>query len=257
MTPANQECPISAEELKEKWEKLYEGFNDDPKIKEFKEKHQFLLRLLRAISWLGRAQQMERDVKETSKDLHARFIFLWIGFNALYARDPYKNPFEEDYIKIYFLNLLNCGRQQVTGRIYKIIDSNISKEKIRSLSRNKFISMDFWEKVGVFKKRKEKDQSLPEPLSKEKTFNILLCVFQRLSVLRNQLVHGSTTWDGDLGKGQLIDGTEIMRWLLPAFIEIMLQTPEEKWEKWGKVYFPRVENKPILKKGNKAPKNET
>ena len=251
VTSINQEHPMSAETLKEGWDKLYNGFSDDPETKEFKEKYAFLLRLRRAISWLGRAQQMERDVKGTDKDLDTQFVFLWISFNALYARDPHKYPSrppsQQEQIEEYFLNLSKCGKQ-VTDNIYKVIDSNISREKIRSLSNNKFVSMDFWDKkIGIFKKGKEKDQLLPEPLSREKTLNILFCIFQRLSVLRNQLMHGSATWDGHLNKGQLRDGIKIMHWLLPIFIDIMLENPEDKWKQWGEVYYPRVENEPILR----------
>ena len=251
ITSINQERPISAEILKEGWEELYGGFNDDPTTKEFREKHVFLLRLRRAISWLGRAQQMERDVKGTNKDLDTQFVFLWISFNALYARDPHKYPSkppsQQDQIEEYFLNLSKCGKQ-VTDSIYKVIDSNISREKIRSFSNNKFVSMDFWDKkIGIFKKGNEKDQPLPEPLSREKTLNILFCIFQRLSVLRNQLMHGSATWNGHLNKEQLREGIKIMHWLLPVFIEVMLENSEDKWEQWGEVYYPRVENEPILK----------
>jgi len=36
------------------------------------------LRVHRALSWLGRAEQLVEDVD-------ARFVFLWIAFNAAYA----------------------------------------------------------------------------------------------------------------------------------------------------------------------------
>lgn len=251
MTSIDQEYPISAEELKERWGGLYDEFNDDPETKEFKEKHHFLLRLLRAISWLGRAQQMEKDVKVLDKDLDTQFILFFISFNALYARDPHKRLFQEDQMKEYFKNLSKCDKH-MKGSIYKVIENNISKEKIRSLANNRFVSIDFWDKkMNTVTKGKEKDQPLPEPLSEEKTFNILRCIFQRLSVLRNQLMHGSATWDSELNSEQVEDGIKIIRWLLPIFIEIMLQTPEEEWEKWGRVHYPRVENKRILKNRNK------
>ena len=245
VTSIHQERPVSperSETLKEEWKKLRDGFeNSRPSNKkEFEEKQAFLLRLRRAISWLGRAQQMERDVEGTDKDLDTQFIFLWIGFNALYARDPneYSYRLAEDQIEKYFRNL--CS-EDAKCRIYKAIDGNISKEKIRSLSNNEFVSRDFWGKeMGIY--REEKDRPLPEPLSELKTYNILCCVFQRLYVLRNQLMHGGATWDGKLNKGQLLDGIKIMHWLLPVFIEIMLENPEGKWGQWGKIWYPRVKN---------------
>ena len=78
--------PKRAEELEKEWEELHEGFKifrgrweefhqeempgDCDEKKKFKEKQSFLLRLLRAISWLKRAQQMKRDMEGADKDLH-------------------------------------------------------------------------------------------------------------------------------------------------------------------------------------------
>ena len=46
MTSIIQEYPISTEKIKEKWEELYDGFDDNPETNEkFDENHQLLLRL--------------------------------------------------------------------------------------------------------------------------------------------------------------------------------------------------------------------
>jgi hypothetical protein len=57
------------------------------------------------------------------------------------------------------------------------------------------------------------------------TSRILLVVFDRLYVLRNQLVHGGATEQLDQpGAGQ--DGAAVLGWLLPVFIDIMLENPD-------------------------------
>lgn len=287
MTSTNQECPMSpkrAEEFEKEWEELHERFyeafkenweelheevlfNEDPYKKSFKEKQSFLVRLRRAISWLDKAQQMEKDVKETDKDLAPQFIFFWIGFNALYARDPDRflsglprrgpdkwiegeKQSEKKEFRNYFRYLLKFDNAE--DRVHKIIRSNISEEII-SLSKNKFVGESFWNSHHDIKKkiRWKLDGPLPRR-SKQNTNKVLTHVFKRLYVLRNQLMHGAATWDGHLNKKQLSDGTKIMHWLLPVFIEIMLETPEDKWKGWGRVYFPRVAKEPILRNGNEA-----
>lgn len=48
-----------------------EHFNED-----------FRLRIHRSLSWLQRAEQAKQE-----QDFDSQFIFLWIGFNAVYAKD--------------------------------------------------------------------------------------------------------------------------------------------------------------------------
>ena len=90
MTSTYQKRPVipkRAKEFEKEWQGLHDGFKeqytpeewddfhkdemyrDCPKKKEFKEKQSFLIRIRRANSWLGRAQEMEKDEKEKDKDL--------------------------------------------------------------------------------------------------------------------------------------------------------------------------------------------
>ena len=281
MTSTSQKCPVipkRAKELKKEWQELHdsfeaqytpeewedfhkdEGYCEEPEKKKFKEKQSFLMRIRRANSWLDIAQQMEKDEKETDKDLAPQCIFLWIAFNALYGRDPHRflsgqprrgnewiegdRQSEKKEFENYFQYLLNSGNAEY--RIYKIITGNLSKNII-SLSKNKFVKENFWNSHhDIFKKiRWRMDPCLPK-ISQENTKKTLVLVFRRLYVLRNQLMHGASTWDGRLNMEQLVDGAEIMHCLVPVFIEIMLETPEDEWKKWGRVWFPRVAEKPIL-----------
>ena len=55
-------------------------------------------------------------------------------------------------------------------------------------------------------------------LAKQDSTEVLSYVFDRLYVLRNQLLHGSSTWHGRLNRPQLKDGNKIMKDLVPIFI---------------------------------------
>ena len=266
--------PKRAEELEKEWEELHEGFKEAYKEKwddflkderygdcyekkEFKDKQSFLVRLRRAISWLDRAQQMEKEEKKTDKDLAPQCIFLWIAFNALYGRDPHrflkgkrrrppperkksKSKSEKKELKNYFYNLLNFNND-AEYLICNIVNNSISKEIILFLD-NMFVGENFWNsKMDINEEIIwEKDASLQGPLSKQETSVILCHVFQRLYVLRNQLMHGASTWGKTENKDHLIQGAIIMHCLLPVFIDIMLKTPEYEWKQWGRVWYPRV-----------------
>jgi hypothetical protein len=57
-------------------------------------------------------------------------------------------------------------------------------------------------------------------------------------VLRNQLIHGSATWNSKVNRSQVKDGAAVLGVLLPVFINIMMDNPDHDW---GKPYYPVVE----------------
>ena len=67
--------------------------------------------------------------------------------------------------------------------------------------------------------------------------HVLLVLFDRLYVLRNQLVHGGATWNSSINRAQVKDGAAVLGWLLPVFIDIMLENPDRDW---GKPFYPVV-----------------
>ena len=92
------------------------------------------LRVHRSISWIGRA--------EDATDDDARFIFLWIGFNAAYAdEEEFHNaaPRERAAFAAYFRKVvaLDPGQQ-----VYDAIWNNFSVP-IRVLLHNRFVFNPF------------------------------------------------------------------------------------------------------------------
>ena len=69
------------------------------------------------------------------------------------------------------------------------------------------------------------------------TTAVLKGLFSRLYVLRNQLLHGGATWRSSVNRTQVGDGARIMYFLVPIFIDVMLDNPEEDW---GAPRFPVV-----------------
>lgn len=220
----NPSTSLSHESLKAKHRLLREG-HPTP----------LTLRVHRGLSWLGRAEA-ERD------DEDVRFILLWIGFNATYAADLDRAlAGARDHFNSFFERLVGLDQSQ---RIFEAVWQRFSNE-IRMLLNNKFVFAPFWADQNGLPDNKDWAQRLAASqkvvataMAKHNTPKILSVMFDRLYVLRNQLIHGGATWHSSVNRDQVRDGAAVMGWLLPIFIEIMMDHPEQEW---GMPYYPVVD----------------
>ncbi len=127
-------------------------------------------------------------------------------------------------------------------KLYNLIWTRYSQE-IRGLLNNKYIFQPFWENTtdnsapdweSSFQKSKDKVHKALKNLDSSEILSILI---DRLYVLRNQLIHGASTWKGNLNREQLRDGERFMKKLVPCLIEIMMTNPNEDW---GKTFYPAL-----------------
>ncbi len=194
------------------------------------------LRAHRAISWVGRAEAC-------GEDDDARFIFLWIAFNAAYADEQEFQavaPGERAAFVEYFGRLVAFDRDQ---RIYKALWQRFSGP-VRMLMENRYVFNPFWQyHNGIDGFEDWEDRFAASARSFASSFQagdstrVLSFVFDRLYVLRNQLVHGGSTWNSGVNRAQVRDGAEILGFLMPVFIDIMMDNPNENW---GKPFYPVV-----------------
>ncbi len=180
------------------------------------------VRLHRAISWLARAEA-------ESADADAQFVFLWIAFNAAYAKEIGSNESERERLTQFVQALVSVD---IGKQLHEILFKQFSGP-IRTLLDNRFVFEPFWKAL------REHDSSdrWEEKFSASKkaalasimagdTPRVLSIVFDRLYVLRNQLVHGGATWNSTVNRAQLKDGTAIMMAITPIIIGLMLDHPE-------------------------------
>lgn len=207
--------PLHPLRLKEKQRELRDGF---PKP--------LTLRVHRALSWLIRAEQ-ETD------DADVRFILLWIGFNAAYAGDiDIAVTSERDHFRTFFAALVELDGRH---RIYDMVWQRFSQE-IRLLLDNRYVFAPFWQHHnGVAGnedwagKLERSRTAIRAALAAQDTARILSILFDRLYVLRNQLVHGGATWNSDVNRAQVRDGAALLGCLLPVFIDLMMDHPDHDW----------------------------
>lgn len=195
------------------------------------------LRVHRSISWIGRAEAA-RD------DNDARFIFLWIAFNAAYADEAEFQaiaPDQRSSFQGYFGKLveLDTGR-----RIYKAIWERFSGP-VRVLMENRYVFNPFWQHQNGIAGHEDWEarfqaagRAFSQVFTNGDTARVLSFVFDRLYVLRNQLVHGGSTWNSSINRAQVRDGAAILEFLMPVFVDIMMDNPSEDW---GRPFYPVVE----------------
>jgi hypothetical protein len=185
------------------------------------------LRVHRALSWMGRA---EREVDDSD----VKFILLWIAFNAAYAGTIDDAPLgERESFRRFFECLLELDSEH---RIYSAVWDRFSNE-IRLLLRNKYVFAPFWARQNNVpgnadwgQRLEASHRAVASAMAARDTGRIVSVVFDRLYVLRNQLIHGGATWQSSVNRDQVRDGAAVLGWLVPVFIDIMMDHPERGWD---------------------------
>lgn len=220
--PQIPEFPYTAEWLMDKFTKRHtRHFENPPDTLRFPNE---LLRVYRAIRWLGRAE------KENDSDPDVAFILHWIAFNAAYARDmPGERFGEASEFRTFIESVCEVDEQNVienyvTLKVY---------QPILNLVGNQYVFRDFWDYRGGDIKAADWEDKLidsirrtGDQLGRGDTVGALTTLLDRLYVLRNQLVHGGATWNSSVNRSQVEDGAEIMGFLVPVIIDLMMDNDD-------------------------------
>lgn len=194
------------------------------------------LRSHRAVTWLCRSD----EVIDTDPD--ASFIFAWISFNAAYARDLGNDPGgpARAVFQDFFSALVAADSN---GRIAHELWYH-HEGLIARLLDNRFIFNPFWRfhngegDFADWEQRFERAKEVArEAIEREDSPRILSILFDRLYVLRNQLIHGGATWGSRVNRNQVQDGAEILHGLMPLFIDTMVNAADRDW---GIAHYPVV-----------------
>lgn len=192
------------------------------------------IRLHRAISWLKRAER-EAD------DHDARFIFLWIAFNAAYAHEfGFEQP-ERELLRAFLARLVAVDAGKT---LHQVVFKEFSGP-VRLLIDNKYVFDPFWRALrdhdasGQWGERFNRDKKAAlRAVVDHEPVTVLGVIFDRLYVLRNQLVHGGATWNSKINRRQVGDGANLLHSLLPTMIALMLDHPGLDY---GEIAYPVIE----------------
>ena len=187
------------------------------------------LRVHRAISWVRAAERAS-----AMEDGDTAFICYWIAFNAAYVQraDIQKGFPERKVLDWYFAMIVALDRERV---VYDAIWNRFASS-VRAFLNNRYVFDPFWrfqngeEGFGEWEDYLRRSiRRTNRALGEQNTPAILAAVFERLYVLRNQLIHGGATWQGRVNREQVKSGVAIMAFLVPQFIDLMMDHPDEDW----------------------------
>lgn len=190
----------------------------------------------RALSWLNRA---ELEVE----DHDARFIFLWVAFNAAYANQvPDRQNSSE---KIMFQGFLDRLIESDSENLLSELVWERFSGAIRLMIDNQYVFQPFWDFHNghiteedwqtAFQSSKA---AARHALGKMETRKVMGIMFDRLYTLRNQLLHGGATWNSSVNRSQILQGADIMGQVVPIVIHLMMNDHQRVW---GEACYPVVE----------------
>ncbi|MGR3914798.1 MAG: HEPN domain-containing protein [Gammaproteobacteria bacterium] len=208
-------------------------------------------RMKRALSWLNRCET------NSPHEDDARFLFLWIAFNAAHGADENANPGRSDSVAAFkkFLGVI-VDFDQDKNRLASIALNQ--KEAFEETMADRFLFQQFWAaeypRINTRTKRPKKhwheqfcneneqmhEKLHGECLSKNQTKHVFRHVFARLYTLRNQIIHGCATWRSKYNPRSLEHGNTILGLCIPVFLEIMLDALKDQkdMDDWGRVSYP-------------------
>lgn len=194
------------------------------------------LRIHRALSWLDRADR-------SGEDNDARFIFLWIAFNAAYAREVGYESSQSERERFHAF-LAHVVRVDAEKRVSDLLWQEYSGS-VRVLLDNRYVFQPFWDwrngRITETEYQRQFDGArriITKALGSGDTLTVLQVVFHRLYTLRNQLVHGGATWNSEVNRNQVRDGTSLLGRLVPLVIETLMNHADEDW---GSIHYPVVD----------------
>jgi hypothetical protein len=212
----------------------YSNLKENHRAVRGKQPESVKLRIHRALSWL--------KVAEESGQEDIRFLMLWIAFNAIYAQE-YKaeeSIGDRDVFKNFLKKLVHLDSEKLIHRIVW----EAGDETLRLFINNPYVSHWFWDfqrgrlPESDWKQRFEWSCTNAEKALVRKNAVVFVGIlFDRLYVLRNQLMHGGATFEGVVNREQLRSGVQILEQLVPVIIYLVMKNPAEDW---GEPCFPPI-----------------
>ena len=200
----------------------------------------FTLRMHRALSWLQRAEA-------AGDDDDVAFVCLWIAFNAAYAQDLGQgtgSTSERQAFRNFMADV--CALDQ--GKALSALVWQVFPGPIRLLLDNQYVFQPFWDALnnprsdgstpGHWREAfDDARQRVHRALAQQDTERVLYEVFVRLYTLRNQLMHGGSTWNSSVNRAQVRDGRALLARVLPVMLGVMMDCPQ-RFE--GRPFYPVV-----------------
>jgi hypothetical protein len=188
-------------------------------------------RVRRSLSWLRRAAEL------SDEDRPPRFVDLWIALNALYGQPRYTTkPNEREDFAEYVQKLAELPSG--TSRLSQVVSRKHFQVRTRDLIQNRYLWNEWWGKE-LDKYRERSGEGLVQfekALRNGNTTTLLVCLFERLQILRNQIVHGGSSASTRKSRDAIYPAILLLEEILPEFIRLVIR--EGQGTDWPPIPFP-------------------
>ncbi|MCX5658366.1 MAG: HEPN domain-containing protein [Planctomycetota bacterium] len=191
------------------------------------------IRVHRALSWYKRAVEFPPEHAE------ARFLYLWIAFNSLYSRwDPQKNaPAHDHDARSDFV------RRLVDADPNGVLPAALNQHRplVKKILGNAFISPIFWRNPHNSKAHghaTEDANYLEKNYREHNHLKLLGQTFDRLYVLRGQIVHGASSGGSSLNRTTLRHCQVLLEQVMPVVLHVAIE--HGCHDDWPELCYPPV-----------------
>jgi hypothetical protein len=198
------------------------------------------IRVHRALTWLAHAERCD-----ASRDLDARLIAQWIALNSLYGQWDRRaaSPMpDRDSLRAFVKQILTHDHDGLLGAV---LQANV--RLATSLFEDRYLSAHFWEEPTAPKGRDRGRapalgaQGAREQLREGRIEAFLDRLLGRVHFIRNQLVHGGSTYNGQLNRTAVRRASQMMDHLLACFLQILME--HGYVDDWGLLCYPPIQER--------------
>ncbi|MFZ4722059.1 MAG: hypothetical protein ACOYMI_02780 [Phycisphaerales bacterium] len=198
------------------------------------------IRIHRALTWLEFAARCD-----ASEDLDARLVAQWIALNSLYGRwdDRAGSPMpDRESLRVFAEQILSHDHD---GLVASVLRAH-AKLAI-SLFEDRYLCRHFWEAPSTPSGRNRNRDvawgaaNAREHLREGRHGAVLDRVLDRIHFVRNQLVHGGSTFNGRLNRAAVRRASQMMDHLLACFLQVLME--HGYVDDWGGLCYPPIDER--------------
>ena len=200
--------------------------------------------------WISHAKAISGE-----EEAHIRFLFYWIAYEAAYHMNE-TGESEGRHWKERRKFHQRLASHDRGGKLQSILHAQ--KDDVVGILELRQAHPSFWRRLPVDKEvRRDKEwesvfqkrvQKMVEDLNdavrsgiKRKIKGILNDLFENLSIVRHQIVHGGSAGSKSQGRTQVILGARLLSEFVPCFHEVIEKSIKHNPnEDWGEPPFPHV-----------------
>lgn len=194
------------------------------------------IRVHRALTWLAFAERCGAD------DLDARLIAQWIALNSLYGRwdGNAGSPMpDRESLREFTVQVLAHDHD---GLVAAVLGAH--GKLALSLFEDRYLCRHFWEEPTAPRGRQRNREAAwgsataREHLREGRHAPVLARVLDRVHFVRNQLVHGGSSYNGRLNRAAVRRSSQMMEHLLACFLQVIME--HGYMDDWGELCYPPI-----------------